>query len=137
MSKYFFIASFHESMRSQMFYKIDVPENSAKLTGNRLQQTLLIPTEIFFREFFQIFRNTFFYRTPTHDCFWFQFDTFTVLRRFCFRTDQYLFHIPHNFRVYRNSWPPAYWTPILFLHRRNAIGVKINPVLKTFMVFIS
>ena len=31
-----FIALFHASMQSQMFYKIDVLENCAKLTGKRL-----------------------------------------------------------------------------------------------------
>ena len=137
MSKYLFIASFQESMCSQMFYKIDVPANSVRFIGNRLYQTLLIPRQTFLWEFFEIFRNTFSYRTPPHDCFWSQFHLFTVLRRFCFRTNQYLFNIPRYFRVYQNSWPRVHWVPILFLHRRNAIGLKINPALKTLMVFIS
>ena len=57
--KHFFIASFHASMRSQMFYKIDIPGNSTKFTGNCLYQTLLTPAQIFFWEFFEIFRKTF------------------------------------------------------------------------------
>ena len=60
MWKYFFIASFHANMYSQMFYKIDVPENPVKFTGNWVYQTLLTPTQIFFWESFEIFRNTFF-----------------------------------------------------------------------------
>ena len=60
LSKHFFIASFHASMRSQMFYEIDVPENPAKFTGNRFYQTLLTPVQISFWESFEIFRNTFF-----------------------------------------------------------------------------
>ena len=44
MSKYSFIALFHANMRSHMFYKIDVSENSSKFTGNRLYQTLVNPT---------------------------------------------------------------------------------------------
>ena len=107
MSKYFFIALFHASMRSPMFYKIDVFENSSKFTGNRLYQTLFTPAQIFFWEIFEIFRNTFF-------SFQFHF-FFTVLRRFCFRTDQYLFifrailgyikiHVPQSTR------PPKFST---------------------------
>ena len=41
MWKYFFIASFHLSMRFQMFYKIDALKNSAKFTEKRLYQALL------------------------------------------------------------------------------------------------
>ena len=96
MSKYFFIASlsFHVSMRSQMFYKIDVPENPAKLTRNCLYQTFLTPTQIFFSKFFAKFRNPFFtehLRTTASD-----FNTIFLSAwiRFCFRTDQYLFNIP-------------------------------------------
>ena len=47
-------------MRSRMFYKIDVFENSAKFTGNRLYQTVLTPAKSFSWEFFENFRNTFF-----------------------------------------------------------------------------
>ena len=54
MWKYFFIASFHASMHSQMFYKIDVLQNSTKF------QTLLTPAHKFAWEFFEIFRNIFF-----------------------------------------------------------------------------
>ena len=43
------IASFHASMRSQMFYKIDVLEISSKLIGKHLCQTLLTPAQMFFR----------------------------------------------------------------------------------------
>ena len=42
-------ASFHASMRSQMFYKIDVLEISSKLIGKHLHQTLLTPAQMFFR----------------------------------------------------------------------------------------
>ena len=45
-------------MCSQTFYKIDVLENSAKFIGKRLYQTLLTPTQMFLREFFEILRNT-------------------------------------------------------------------------------
>ena len=48
-----------------------------------------------------------------------------------------MFNIPSYFGVFLNSWPPAHWDPILSLHRINAIEVKIAPVLKTFMIFIS
>ena len=43
-----FIALFHASMQSQMFYKIDVLENCANLTGKRLYQAVLTPKQIFF-----------------------------------------------------------------------------------------
>ena len=43
------IASFHASMRSEMFYEIDVLEISSKLIGKHLYQTLLTPAQMFFR----------------------------------------------------------------------------------------
>ena len=60
LSKHSLIALFRANMRLQMFYKIDIPENSAKFTGNHLYQTLLTPPQIFFLEFFEYFRNSFF-----------------------------------------------------------------------------
>ena len=60
MRKYFFIASVYASMRSEMFYKIDVLENSIKFTGKRLHQNLLSPAQMFSWEFFEIFRKAFF-----------------------------------------------------------------------------
>ena len=84
--KHFFIAYFHASMPSQTFYKIDVLEISSKFTGKRLYQTL----------------------------FWYQFKLLTVLRRFCFRTDQYLFKILSYFRVYQSSSPSPPGPPYFF-----------------------
>ena len=43
------IASFHASMRSQMFYEIDVLEIFSKLIGKHLYQTLLTPVQMLFR----------------------------------------------------------------------------------------
>ena len=140
MSKHFFIASFQASMRSQMFSKIDIPENSAKLPGNHLYQTLLTPAQIFFWEFLEIFRKLFLQNTSERLLLIsipFQFHLFTVLRRFCFRTDQYLFNVPGYFGVFQNLWPPAHWAAILFMHRINAIDVKTTPVFKAFIVSIS
>ena len=137
LSKHFFIASFDASMRSQMFCKIYILENSAKIhRESPLPDTLDSGTDTFLRIFWKFYEHHF-YRTPPNDCFWFQFHFYTVLRRFCFRTGQYLFNIPSYFGVFLNSWPPAHWDPILFLHRINAIEVKLAPVLKTFMIFIS
>ena len=42
-------------MRSQMFYKIDGPENSAKFIGKHLHQTLLTQAQIITKEFLKIF----------------------------------------------------------------------------------
>ena len=80
-------------MRSRMFYKIDVLENSAKFTDNHPHQNILAPAQRFSWEFFENFRN-FFYGTPLSDCFLFQFNLLTVLKHFCFRTNQYSFNIP-------------------------------------------
>ena len=60
MRKYFFIALFHASVRSQMFYKIDPLKNPRKFTGKRQYQVLLTPAQMFFWEVFEIFRNAFF-----------------------------------------------------------------------------
>ena len=114
MWKYFFIASFHANMYLQMFYKIDVPENPAKLTGNWVYQTLLTPTQIFFWESFEIFRNTFFIehlRTSASD---FNSIFFYCFKTFCFRTDQYLYNIPSYFRVHQNPWSPGSLGPHTF-----------------------
>ena len=46
-------ASFHASMRSQMFYEIDVLEISLKFIGKQLYQTLLTPEQMLFREIFK------------------------------------------------------------------------------------
>ena len=40
MWKHFLTASFHASMRSRMFYKLDVYENYAKFTEKRFHQIL-------------------------------------------------------------------------------------------------
>ena len=104
LSKYFFIASFHASMLSQMFYRIDVPENSAKFTGNRLYQTLLTLAQIFFGKCFNFSETTFLQNTPKR-LFFISIPPFSVLRRFCFRKGLYLFNIPSYFRVCQNSWP--------------------------------
>ena len=79
---------------------------------------------------FRTFKEHSCYRTSPNGCFWFKFNRLTVLRRFCFRTDQYLFNIPSYFRVYQNSWLPDSWDPIRFLHRINTVRVEITPVLK-------
>ena len=50
---HFFIASFHVSVRSQMFCKIDFLENSAKSTEKPLYQILTFSTDFFLR----IFKN--------------------------------------------------------------------------------
>ena len=92
--KHFFIAYFHASMPSQTFYKIDVLEICSKFTGKRLYQTL----------------------------FWYQFKLLTVLRRFCFRTDQYLFKMLSYFRVYQSSSPLPPGPPYFFLHRIILLG---------------
>ena len=47
-------------MRSRMFCKINVVENSVKFTGNCLYQTVLTPGQSFSWEFFENVRNTFF-----------------------------------------------------------------------------
>ena len=106
----------------------DILENSAKFTGNRLYQTLLTPAHMFFWGFFKIFWNTSERMLLI---------SITSLYCFYFRTYQYLFNIPSYFGVVQNSWPPAHWAAIFFLHIINAIEIKIAPVLKTFMVFIS
>ena len=80
-------------MRSRMFCKIDVLKNSAKFTDNCTQKNILAPAQRFSWEFFKNFRN-FFYGTPLSDCFLFQFNLRTVLKHFCFRTNQYSFNIP-------------------------------------------
>ena len=80
-------------MHSRMFYKIDALENFAKFTGNRLYQNVWLPQRGFPENFSKILG------TLLSDCFLFQFNLPTVLRRFCFRTDQYLFNIS-NFSGY-------------------------------------
>ena len=112
--KIFFHCFISRKMYLQMFYKIDVPENPAKLTGNWVYQTLLTPTQTFFWESFEIFRNTFFIehlRTSASD---FNSIFFYCFKTFCFRTDQYLYNIPSYFRVHQNSWSPGSLGPHTF-----------------------
>ena len=93
MRKHFFIASFHASMRSQMFFRIDVLEISSKFTGKHACTRLLTPGTGVFQRILNFFSKHLFYRTSLNDCFWFPFNLLTVLRRFSFWTDQYLFKI--------------------------------------------
>ena len=55
------------SRRSQMFFKIGVPENFAIFTGKHLCWSLFLikrdATQVFCYEFCEILKNTFFYRT--------------------------------------------------------------------------
>ena len=46
-------------MRSQMFYKIDLIKISVNFIGKRLYKNLWTPAQMFFWEFFEIFRNIF------------------------------------------------------------------------------
>ena len=134
------LASFHASMRSQMFYNIDVLEIFSKFTCFisrkyaftdvlqhrcswnffKIHRKTPVPdsldycTYIFLIIFSKVLGTHFFCITSLKDCFCFQFNLLTVLRRFCFRTDQYLFKIPSYFRVYQNSSPLANWVSILF-----------------------
>ena len=107
LSKHFFIASFHASMRSQMFYKIDIPENSAKFTGNRLYQALLTPAQIFFWEIFK-FSGTPFLQNTSEWLLLISIPSFYWFKSFCFRKGLYLLNIPIYIRVYQNSWPSAH-----------------------------
>ena len=71
-----------------------------------------------------------FYRTPLNDCIWFQFNLLTVLRRFCFRTDQYLFLIfPANLwhiKIYgpRPPWPHTFFTQNNYYRGKNYTCIK-------------
>ena len=73
------IASFHASMRSQMFYKIDIPENSAKFTGNQLYQTLLTSAQIFFENFLKFLGTPFLQNTSGWFWIWQGFEQTRVL----------------------------------------------------------
>ena len=136
MWKYFFIALFYANMYSQMFYKIDVPEipeNSQEIEFTR--PSLL--WHRYFSENLLKFLGTSFLQNNSERVLLISIPSFYCFKTFCFRTNQYLYNIPSYFRVHRNSWTPAQWVPILFLHRINAIEVKMTLVFKTFMVFIS
>ena len=67
---YYFL-KIYRSSRSQMFLKIVVLENFAIFTGKHLCWSLflikLTPTQLFSCEYWKIFKNTFFYRTPPVD----------------------------------------------------------------------
>ena len=63
------------SIRSHMFFKISVPKNSANFTGKHLCWSLFLTkffthfikntlAQVFSCEICEIFKNTFFYRTP-------------------------------------------------------------------------
>ena len=61
-----------ESSPSQMFFKINALNNFANFTGKHLYWSLLRPASFFsttgfFCEIFEIFKITFFYKTPPVD----------------------------------------------------------------------
>ena len=63
---------------------------------------------------------------------------FTVLRRFVSEQINICIIFRAILGYIKIHGPPAHWAPILFLHRINAIEVKITfDGIKTFMVFIS
>ena len=109
----------------------------SKFTEKRLHQTLFTPAQMFPWEFFKRFYEHLFYRTSLNDCIWFQVNLLTVLKRFCFRTDQFLFKIPSYFRVYQNSLPPGPLGLHTFFTLNKYYCGKDYNCIKKFMIFIS
>ena len=99
MWEYFFIALFHASIHSQMFYKIDVLENCTKFTGNALYQTHSTLAQCFPENFSK------FLGTPSLQNTSERLVLISIQSSYCFktflfnRTDQYLLNIPSYFRI--------------------------------------
>ena len=104
-----------------MFLKI--PQNSQVIACTRLSWLL---HRVFPEDFSKILGTPFSWNTSE------LLLLITVLRHFCFRTDQYLFNIP-TFSGYIKIHDPR--SLVTFSHRVNTIEVKITLVLQKFMIF--
>ena len=59
----------------------------------------------------------------------------SYLRRFCFRTDQYLFKIPNYFRAYQNSSPSLPGSPYFFTWNKYYWGKNYTNIKRVHYIF--
>ena len=117
--EYIYVKTFLHWFISRKYVFTDVLQNKCSWKFLKIHRKTPVPDPLdsskdVFQRIWKNLLEHIFYRISLHDCFWFQFNLFTILRRFYFRTDQHLFKIPSYFRVYQNSLPRASWASIFF-----------------------
>ena len=123
-------------MPSQTLYKIDVLEISSKFIGTHALPDSLDSGTDNYQIIFLKNQENLFYRTSLNDCFWYQFNLLTVLRRFSFRTDHYLFKIPSYFRVYQNSSPSPPGLYIFFTLNKHYWGKNYTRIKRVDDIYL-